>query len=115
MVKCSECGYLTRYAQPSLPEVAHWIERRDPDYPSACFRQVADFNSESVDIERKCDKFIIYTPGFPPKEHFEMQETQTAREEIREQNRKQLRVTYIVGIGTAVAVVVMGILNLVLN
>ena len=120
MVRCIGCGFLTAYIE------SEWVEVDHDDYLTVgstfleCFRQVKSFQYTETRIERECSDFIQYEQGFTPREHFMLEETRNAREEIREFNqavqktqRRTLWVTTVIGIGTTAAVVVMGILNLI--
>ena len=115
-VRCSTCGFLTRYLDSSIPEI-RGDDRRDP-FRKACSRAVSEFVAERLLDERDCVKYIEYSEGYNPEEHLRMLPLLELQKRTDEQAKRTHRTqkwgigtTLGVGVLTTLAVVAMGLLN----
>ena len=108
IVRCADCGFLQvkrpksdSYSFEDVPRL-----RRDSPDPQwlYCFKQVLSFGEKSHLDHRECDAFRKWNPGLSAKEHVML-------EELRDQQRRQARLTILLSLLTTGAVVLMGLLN----
>ncbi len=103
-----------------------WLEvggaaRRGEGWPRQfeCFRRVPDFDRALIHSSRQCADYYPWQQGFTPKEHVAMQEIRQAQVDEQMESRRQARIARLIsiglGIGTILAVLVMGLLNLFLG
>ena len=106
MAKCSDCGFLSTpgMMEPMEVKITGFPPRAEPSLGRLCYRSVARFDYTVVDYDWECNEFVEYEPNHSPREHFQIRESRRAAERSR-------RTILWVGIGTIVAVVLMGLLS----